>query len=623
MIDGVIGNNPLPANVRQDIIERTDGIPLFVEEMTKAVLEAESESDARRTAAVIPSSALAVPPSLHASLMARLDRLGSAKEVAQIGAAIGRDFSHSLLAAVMRKPEVELGLALERLLEAGLLFRHGVPPDATYSFKHALVQDAAHGTLLREPRRSLHALIAKTIEMQFPEVAESQPELLGRHCTEAGQVERAALFWGKAGQQSLARSALVEAAAQLTRAIDQIAALPSTASLRHEQIKLQIGLTTALMHTQGHAALQTKTSLAKARSLIEQAEATGEPPEDPLLLLSVLYGFWAENMFAFNGDISCDIAAQFFALAQKQGTNVPVMVGHRLMGTSLVTTGDFVRGRAHYDQALKLHDPSEAIVAARFGQGAEATTLALRSKAQWFLGYPEAMLADTNRALSIAQSVGHAATLMFVLYHTALSHFLRGDWAAANAHSETLTAIAHEKSSLFWWPGAMLLQGTIAAQASKDTNTVQMITSTITAWRRTRTTLLMPFFLSHLANIYSHISQFDDARLRIREAMTLIETTKETWFEAEVNRIAGEVALMSGNAEEAHKYFERALAVARQQQAKSWELRTATSLARLWRSQGKPQQARELLAPVYGWFTEGFDTLDLKEAKALLEELAA
>ena len=205
--------------------------------------------------------------------------------------------------------------------------------------------------------------------MQFPEVAESQPELLGRHCTEAGQVERAALFWGKAGQQSLARSALVEAAAQLTRAIDQIAALPSTASLRHEQIKLQIGLTTALMHTQGHAALQTKTSLAKARSLIEQAGINPrQASQDPLLLLSVLYGFWAENMFAFNGDISCDIAAQFFALAQKQGTNVPVMVGHRLMGTSLVTTGDFVRGRAHYDQALKLHDPSEAIVAARFGR---------------------------------------------------------------------------------------------------------------------------------------------------------------------------------------------------------------------------------------------------------------
>ena len=204
MIDRVVGNKLLPANIRQDIIERTDGIPLFVEEMTKAVLEAESEGAAQRTAAAIPSPTLAVPASLHASLMARLDRLGPAKEVAQIGAAIGREFSHALLAAVVRKPEAELGSALDRLIAAGLLFRQGVPPHATYLFKHALVQDAAYGTLLREPRRALHARIAETLESQFAEIAESQPELLARHCTEAGLIEKAAGLWGKAGQRSLA-----------------------------------------------------------------------------------------------------------------------------------------------------------------------------------------------------------------------------------------------------------------------------------------------------------------------------------------------------------------------------------------------------------------------------------
>ena len=237
MIDRVVGNKLLPANVRQDIIERTDGIPLFVEEMTKAVLEAESEGEARRTAAAVPSPALAVPASLHASLMARLDRLGPAKEVAQIGAAIGREFSHALLAAVVRKPEAELGSALDRLIAAGLLFRQGVPPHATYLFKHALVQDAAYGTLLREPRRALHARIAETLESQFAEIAESQPELLARHCTEAGLIEKAAGLWGKAGQRSLERSALVEAAEQLTRALDQIATLPATsrAASRRDQ----------------------------------------------------------------------------------------------------------------------------------------------------------------------------------------------------------------------------------------------------------------------------------------------------------------------------------------------------------------------------------------------------
>ena len=281
MIDGVVGNKLLPASIRQDIIERTDGIPLFVEEMTKAVLEAESEGEAQRTAAAVPSPALAVPASLHASLMARLDRLGPAKEVAQIGAAIGREFSHALLAAVVRKPEAELQSALDRLIAAGLLFRQGVPPHATYLFKHALVQDAAYGTLLREPRRALHARIAETLESQFAEIAENQPELLARHCTEAGLIEKAASLWGKAGQRSLARSALVEAAEQLTRALDQIATLPATPALRREQIKLQVALITPLIHVKGHAAPETKAAAEQARLLIEQAEALGEPPEDP------------------------------------------------------------------------------------------------------------------------------------------------------------------------------------------------------------------------------------------------------------------------------------------------------------------------------------------------------
>ena len=233
MIDRIVGNRLLSASIREDIIERSDGIPLFVEEMTKAVLEAGGETAAERAIAAVPSPALTVPASLYASLMARLDRLGGpAKELAQIAAAIGREFSHALLAAVVRQPEAELRSALDRLIAAGLLFRRGMPPHATYLFKHALVQDAAYGTLLREPRRTLHARIAETIESEFAESAESRPELLARHWTEAGLIEKAASLWGKAGQRSLARSALVEAAEQLTRALDQIATLPGTPVVR-------------------------------------------------------------------------------------------------------------------------------------------------------------------------------------------------------------------------------------------------------------------------------------------------------------------------------------------------------------------------------------------------------
>ena len=259
--------------------------------------------------------------------MARLDRLGPAKELAQIGAAIGREFSHALLAAVACKPEAKLETQLDSIIRAGLLFRQGVPPNATYLFKHALVQDAAYGLLLREPRRELHARIAETLESRFSEMAENKPEVLARHYAEAGQVEKAAAFWGKAGQRSLARSALVEATEQLRRALDLIATLPGTPARRREEIKLQVALITPLLHVSGYAAPETRAAVERARLLIEQAQALGEPPEDPLLLFSVLYGFWVANLVAFNGDVMRELAVQFLALADKQSATAPRMVG--------------------------------------------------------------------------------------------------------------------------------------------------------------------------------------------------------------------------------------------------------------------------------------------------------
>src|SRR5215470_7996300 len=379
MIDRVVGNKLLPANIKHDIIERSDGIPLFVEEVTKAALEAESESAARRTVAALPPPVLAVPASLHASLMARLDRLGRAKEVAQVGAAIGREFSHTLIASVVRTSAAELASALDRLIQAGLLFRQGAPPHATYLFKHALVRDAAHGTLLRESRRALHARIAETLEGQFAEIAERQPELVARHCTEAGLIEKAASLWGKAGQRSLGLSALLEAVAQLTRALAQMATLPATAALRREQIKLQVALITPLIHVKGYAAPETKAAVDQARLLIEQAQALGEPPEDPLLLFAVLYGFWVANYVAFNGDVILGLAAQFLALAEKQGTTAPLLIAHRLMGTSSLCTGDMAEGREHYDEAIALYDPAEhRPLATRFGQDVRVAILSYR-----------------------------------------------------------------------------------------------------------------------------------------------------------------------------------------------------------------------------------------------------
>ena len=626
MIDRVVGNKQLPANIRQDIIERTDGIPLFVEEMTKAVLEAEGEGQARQTAASIPSPALAVPASLHASLMARLDRLGPGKELVQIGATIGREFSHALLAAVVRKSEVELNSALDRLIQSGLLFRHGVPPHATYLFKHALVQDAAYGTLLRAPRRALHASIAETLESQFAEIAESQPELLARHCTEAGLIEKAAGLWGKAGQRSLAQSALMEAVEQLTRALNQIATLTGTPALRRQQIKLQVALITPLIHVKGYAAPETKAAEERARLLIEQAEALGEPLDDPLLLFSVLYGVWVANSVAFDGDKVRELAAQFLTLAEKQRATVPLMIGHRISGFSLLATGDLAESRTHLDRAVALYDPAEhRQLATRFGVDTGMLVLCYRSWALWMLGYPKSALTDIDHALKNSREIGQAATLMFGLFHATLSQILCGNYPAANALVEELVALAEEKGSLFWKAFGMLNQGCMLALTGKTSDAVHMITAGITASRSTGSTLFMPFWLSYLARAYAELGQFNDAWRCVGETMTMVETNKETLFEADVHRTAGEIALLSPalDAAKAETYFERALAVAREQQAKSWELRAAKSMARLWRDQGKRDAARDLLAPVYGWFTEGFDTLDLKEAKALLDELHA
>jgi predicted ATPase len=476
----------------------------------------------------------------------------------------------------------------------------------------------------REPRRALHARVAEVIESQFADVAENQPELLARHCTEADLIEKAALLWGKAGQRSLARSALIEAVEQLTRALAQIATLPATPALRREQIKLQVALITPLIHVKGYAAQETKGAADQARLLIEQAEALGEPPEDQLLLFSVLYGFWAANIVAFNGDICRDLAAQFLALADKQGTTVPLLMAHRVMGMSLVYTADIAEARSHLEQAIALYDPAEhRPLTSRFVTDARTHALSYQSWTLWLLGYPDAARAVLHRAISDAREIAQAATLMQTLALTCFTRIFCGNYGAAKAQADELVTLSEEKNSLFWKALGMMLQGFLSALTGKATETVRMISSGITAYRSTGATNQLVLPLSYLARAYAELGQFDDAHRCIREAMTAVETTKEKWCEAEVNRVAGEITLMSPDAAKAAAYFDRALALAREQQAKSWELRASMSLARLWRDQGKVPQARELLVPVYGWFTEGFDTRDLKEAKALLEELAA
>ena len=626
LINRVTGNKPLPASIRQDIIERTDGIPLFVEEMTKAVLEANTVGDARQTASAVPSPAQTVPASLHASLMARLDRLGAAREVAQIGAAIGREFSHALLAAVAGKPEAELAAALDRLLAAGLLFRQGVPPHATYLFKHALVQDAAYGTLLREPRRALHARIAETLESQFTEIADNQPELLARHCTEAGLIEKAASLWGKAGQRSLEQSALAEAEGHFVRAIRCIAALPTTSALRQTRIGFQVELLTVLMHTKGYGASETKQAANEALSLIQRAQAAGEPPNDPMSLFSVFFGLWVVNVATFNANEARELSVKFLNLAQQQELSGPLMLGHRMMGMTLMSLGELMEGRAHLDRALAMSDPKEhRKLATRFGADALVAIFEWRSRALWLLGYPRASRDDADTSFRSARELGNAATLMHALAHSTISLILCGDYVEANARAEELIALGIDRGSEYWRANGMLWKGCLLAATGSPSEAIEILRTALVSYRATNATYYLPLVFCYLAYAYQTLRQYNEAWSFIEQANACVGDTGERWCEAEIHRRAGELALTSLPPEtmKAEHLYSRALAVAQQQQAKSWELRAAISMARLWRSQGKPQQARELLAPVYGWFTEGFDTLDLKEAKVLLDELAA
>jgi len=620
LIERVVGNKPLPANIRKEIIERTDGVPLFVEEMTKSVLEAGSELEAMQIAAAVPSPALAVPASLHASLMARLDRLGPAKELAQIGAAIGREFSHALLAAVVRKPEAELVSSLDRLIRAGLLFRKGVPPHAIYLFKHALVQDAAYGTLLRQPRRALHARIADTLENQFVDIAESQPDLLARHCTEAGLIDKAAALWCKAGRQSLTRSAFIEAVAHFTRALSQFEVLPVTASLIRDRIEAHVGLGHALIDVKGHAAPETRAAFRRASELITQSEQLGEALDDPRLSLSVLRGLWANAYVAFDGDLMHELSAKFLTLAEKQGR--ALTTAHRLMGLTLGLTGNFAEGRAHLDQALALGDPSEQRLEPT---DPRVTALTSRALILWSLGYPEAAQADIDETVRRAREIGEAATLMQALGVTNYTNILCGNAVAASALSGELMTLANEKGASLRRAEAVFQRGCVLALTARTADAVETIGSGVRAWRSTGATCWTPLHMLFLADAHARLGQFDDAWRCIGEALAASEASKESWCDADIHRLAGDIVLLSGEPDtaKAEAYFERALAVARKQQAKSFELRAAMSMARLWRDQGKRDEARGLLAPISGWFTEGFDTVDLKRAKALLDELAA
>ena len=603
------GGRGLPPGVLGEIAARTDGVPLFVEELTKAVLE---------VGAGAGGATAAVPVSLHASLMARLDRVPGVKEVAQAAACIGREFAYPLLAAVSPVPKLELRAALDRLAAAELVFARGEPPDAVYAFKHALVRDAAHESLLRSRRQQLHGAVVQALEQQVPEAVAADLEVLARHCSEAGLIPKAVDYWLKAGQQAVARSAMAEAIAQLTEGLVLLDGLPDDPTQRRQELELQTALGAALIAARGWAADETGKAFARARELCQEV---GRAPQ----LFPVLVGQWSILVNRGEHGRAREVSEELLRLAQRQQDLAAVVTGHRAVGTSLFNLGELHPARMHLQQALALHDPvhHRSLVFRYAHFDPRVAAFSELSWALFALGYPEQAVARSREALTYAQELSHVTTIAVVLHRIGSLYQFYRDRNEVLRWAEELISLATEQGLPAHLARGMILRGWALAAGGDAEAGGRQLREGLAAHQATRARLWEPYFLALLAEVDDHAGCTAERLTLLAEALALVERTGERWFEAELYRRKGEalLALDRERLVEVEACYRRATEIAREQGARVWELRAATSFAHLWACQGKRGEARDLLAPIYGWFTEGFEMSDLREARALLEEL--
>jgi class 3 adenylate cyclase/predicted ATPase len=611
----IAGGKALPDDVVAQIADRTDGVPLFIEELTKSVLESGLlREEAGRYVLDSALPPFAIPTSLHDSLMSRLDRLASVRLVAQIGAAIGREFPYALLHAVSRLPEDELQTALTRLVASELVFQRGTPPDAVYSFKHALVQDAAHSSLLRSTRQQLHAQIVEALETHSPELMESEPEIFAQHYAEAGLVEKSAACWGKAGYRSAARSAMAEAAAQLQKGLDQLELLPDGPNRQRRELEFRSSLGAALRAVKGQAAPETGRAYARARELWEQL---GSPSE----FLQAPYGQSRYHAFRGELDLAQRLDERLLHLSLQRNDSAGLVFGHLSSGRNLMLVGRFASSRSHLEEALALYDPiSHHSLLHQVGLYPQVASQGYLGNVLFSLGYPDQALARSNAAIAEARRLAHPPSLASSLANGATVLSLVGDSAALDERVDQLVAVTTEQGFPQWRALGTIFRGWVKVENGDVAAGISLLRGGSAAFRTTGA--WKPHNVAILAMACEIAGQIDEALTLWDDALQIVERTGERWFVAELNRHKGQLLLRQGQSEAAEELYRNALSIAGEQGAKLWELRAAASLARLRRDQGRDAEARDLLAPVYGWFTEGFDTPDLKEAKALLDELA-
>jgi predicted ATPase/class 3 adenylate cyclase len=619
MATRVAGGKALPAEIIQQLVDKTDGVPLYVEEMTKTVLESgllqETNGHYELAGSLTP---LAIPSTLQDSLMARLDHLVTAKAVAQYASVIGRQFSYALLQAVSPLNQLTLQRELERLGEAELIYQRGRPPDATYTFKHALIQDTAYASLLRSTKQGYHRRIAEVLEAQFPETAEHQPELLARHYTEASLYDQAIGYWQRAGQQAFQRSAHREAIAHLRQGLAGLNTLPETPARLQQELDLQMMLGSALMATEGFGAPDVERAYARAWALCQQM---GETPQ----LFPVLRGLMMYYQAQGQLQTAYQLGEQLLRLAQAQNDPAFLLLAHTLIGQILYHWGELAAARTHHTQALAIYTPqAHRPLAVRYGMmdfgSVSGSYLALEL---WHLGYPARALQHSQATRILAQEVSHPHSLAQALVFAALLHQFRREAPAVQEQAEAATTLATTRGFPVWLALGTSLHGWALAMQGQSERGIAEMGQSRTADLATRAKLVQLYTLGQLADAYREGGYPDEGLDVLAEALAVMDTTEVWFYGAELYRLKGALLLKQvvPNSFQAEACFHQALDIARQQQAKSWELRAATSLAHLWQSQDKRQDAYDLLAPVYAWFTEGFDTADLKDAKALLEKL--
>jgi class 3 adenylate cyclase/tetratricopeptide (TPR) repeat protein len=615
LVQRIAGNRALSDEVINEIVDRTDGVPLFVEELTKAVVEA---GDAHVTGAVAsaPMRRSEVPATLHASLMARLDRLGpAAKEVAQLGAAIGRDFGHELLAAVARQPETELQATIGRLGDSGLVFQRGVPPYATYLFKHALVRDATYASLLKSRRQLLHASIASVLEDRFPEVATTEPERFAHHYTQAGLAEPAVTYWRGAGELAISRSAIFEAVAHLEHGLEALAKLPDNRNRQQTELELRLALAGALISTKSWGALEVRREYERARDLAEQID-------DLTSLIRSTWGIWANQWVRDDVPLAVHTAQQLLKLTEARDDVIGRWIGHCMVGMSSFQLAAFSTASEQFQKALALDDLEQArIVCETTGHDVGVPILTYFSRTLAILGFPHQAKLRGDELLVRGRALSHTPSRAYSCNGACMTCWMLRDIAGLGSVANQLRSIVAEDKFPLWLAYSSVFTGWLEIEAGSPEPGCQLIGEGLAKLDTLGQICNQYFVMLLLANGQLRSGKIEKGFDTLDRAEALIRRTGSRSFEAEVHRLRGDLQLARSANDDAETSYRRALEIARSQHAKLWEMRAATSLSRLWRDQGKRHEARDVLAPVYNWFTEGLDTPDLVDAKALLDQL--